>query len=158
MITREEEKKKKRNCTQRNQKRKETASVTWPHCTKIGMPKYGENKKKWKSFLPGNIPANICHRQCLVCEGVCVLYSMCHQRVWLCTRFWMLRNTYSCLCESVCICVQTQQKCVCLFDSVWMSAGVCIHSHTHSTYVFMYIQCLLLLISCTFFVCARERS
>lgn len=40
-------------------------------CTELGMPKYRENKKKRKRFLPGNIPANICRTQFLV-------------RVWRC--------------------------------------------------------------------------
>lgn len=46
-------------------------------CTEIGMPKYRENQKKWKRFLPGNIPANICHRQCLVRVKVSARFAVC---------------------------------------------------------------------------------
>ena len=115
-------------------------------CTEIGMPKYRENKKKRKSFLPGNVPANICHRQCLACVKVpASLYSMCHPRVWLCTRFWMLRDTYSCRVREARSSVYKSSECVCLS----------MHSHTHThrnrhLCFYMYIQKPPLLISCTF--------
>lgn len=87
-------------------------------CTEIGMPKYRENQKDWKRFLPGNIPANICHRRGSACEGVCALCSVRHQRGWLRARSSMLKDTYSC-CARVCASVYTTRKCVCLCDSVW---------------------------------------
>lgn len=125
-------------------------------CTEIGMPKYRENKKKWKSFLPGNIPANICHRQCLVCEGVCVLYSRCHQRVWAVYSLPNVRKYIFMLCESVYIRVPIQQTCVLM----WFSLNVCgsMHSRTRVlVFFFMYIQYLLSSFP-AHFVCARERA
>lgn len=83
-------------------------------CTEIGMPKYRANQKKRKRFLPGNIPANICHRQGLVCEGACALCSVRHQRAWLRARSSMWRDTYSC-CVRACASVYTTRKCVCAY-------------------------------------------
>lgn len=105
-------------------------------CTEIGMPKYRENQKKWKRFLPGNIPANICHRQCLVCEGVCALCSARHQRVWLRARSSTLRDTHSCRVRA-CASVYTTRKCVRLCDSVWMFAGVCIDTRVFFFFFFL---------------------
>lgn len=93
-------------------------------CTEIGMPKYRQNKKKWKSFLPGITPANICHRQCLVCEGVSGCYTVGATSVYDC----VLTSE----CEGIHIHVavervhlSTNPANVCLCDSIWVSAGVC---------------------------------
>ncbi len=126
-------------------------------CTEIGMPKYRENKKKWKSFLPGNIPANICHRQCLVCEGVCVLYSLCHPRVLAVYSLPNVKEYIFMLCECVYICVQIQRLCVCLCDSIWMSAGGCIHTREYLCF-YMYIQSLLGSFPAHFYECAWKSA
>lgn len=91
-------------------------------CTELGMPKYRENKKKQKRFLPGNIPANICRTQCLV-------------RVWRCLCA-LQRAPPACIAarslldvggyiltprESVCICVHSPQTCA----LVWFRLSVC---------------------------------
>lgn len=146
---------KKETCTEEAEEKRNGFGDMATLCTEIGMPKYRENKKKWKCFLPGNIPANICHRQCLVCEGVCVLYSMCQPCARLCTRCRMLRNTYSC-CVRACTSVYRPGERVCLCDSIWMSAGVCIHTRQYLCF-YMYIQSLLSSFP-AHFVRARQRA
>ena len=112
-------------------------------CTEIGMPKYRENKKKWESFLPGNIPANICHRQCLAHVKVpASLYSMCHPRVWLCTRFWMLRDTYSCRVRGARTSVYKSSECVCVSEYAFTHTHTHTHTYTHThihTYTHTYV-------------------
>ena len=115
-------------------------------CTEIGMPKYRENKKKWESFLPGNIPANICHRQCLAHVKVpASLYSMCHPRVWLCTRFWMLRDTYSCRVRGARTSVYKSSECVCVSEYAFTHTHTHTHTHIHTyththTLMFLYVH------------------
>lgn len=125
----------KETCTEELEEKRNRFGDMATLCTEIGMPKYRENKKKWKSFLPGNIPANICHRQCLVCEGVCVLYSRCHQRVWAVYSLPNVRKYIFMLCESVYIRVPIQQTCV----FMWSSLNVCgsMHSRTRVLVVFL---------------------
>lgn len=85
-------------------------------CTELGMPKYRENKKKGKRFLPGNIPANIYRTQCLV-------------RVWKCLRALQyapparmaarpLLDVEGCI--FACASVYTIRKRACLYDSFWV--------------------------------------
>lgn len=103
-------------------------------CTEIGMPKYRENQKKWKRFFPGNIPANICHRQCLVC----VRALQCAPSA--CTAARSLLNVEGyifMLHESVRICVHNLQMCVLM----WFRLNVCRRVHRHAGVFFlMYIQ------------------
>lgn len=104
-------------------------------CTEIGMPKYRENQKKWKRFFPGNIPANICHRQCLVC----VRALQCAPSA--CTAARSLLNVEGyifMLHESVRICVHNLQMCVLM----WFRLNVCrrVHRHAGVFFFLMYIQ------------------
>lgn len=85
-------------------------------CTELGMPKYRENKKKWKRFLPGNIPANICRTQCLVRVWRCLRALQCVPPACMAAR--PLLDVEGCI--FACASVYTIRKRACLCDSFWV--------------------------------------
>lgn len=123
-------------------------------CTEISMPKYRENKKKWKSFSSWQYSCQHLSQAVLgVWRCVCALYSMCHPCVWLCTCFWMLRKTHSC-CVTACtnpanVCVNvTPFECLCMSE----------YAFTHEYLRFyIYIQSLLSSFP-AHFLCVDERE
>ena len=157
MITQGKEKKKNGTCTEELEEKRNSSGDMATLCTEIGMPKYRENKKKWKSFLPGNIPANICHRQCLVCVKVSVCAIQYVPSA--CMAVYSLLNVQEyifMLCESVYICVQIQRECV--FMRCHLNVCGSMHSHTR-VLMFLYVHPKpALLISCTFCVCVRMKE
>lgn len=85
-------------------------------CTELGMPKYRENKKKWKRFLPGNIPANICRTQCLVRVWRCLSALQCAPPACMAAR--PLLDVQGCI--FACASVYTIRKRARLCDSFWV--------------------------------------
>lgn len=149
-------KNKKDECAEELEEKRNSFGDMATLCTKIGMPKYRENKKKWKGFLPGNTPANICHRRRSACVKVSAsLYSMCQP----CARLLNAQGYIFMPCESVYGCVYTSRQRVCLCDSIETSCReeyAFTHTHTCTqplVCLHMYIQSRPLLISCTFCAC-----
>lgn len=105
-------------------------------CTELGMPKYRENKKKWKRFLPGNIPANICRTQCLVRVWRCLRALQCAPPTSMAAR--PLLDVEGCI--FACASVYTIRKRACLCDSFWLLQAC---ASTRGCFFFMYIQSLL---------------
>lgn len=104
-------------------------------CTELGMPKYRENKKKWKRFLPGNIPANICRTQCLVRVWRCLSALQCAPPACMAAR--PLLDVQGCI--FACASVYTIRKRARLCDSFWVLQAC---ASTRGCF-FMYIQSLL---------------